>query len=103
MHAQRVTEVRALHGDSVVEVLCVLAVDGEDRLAAQVKALCENLEEKMEENGVFARRKEGAETGRWIVIDYLNVVVHIFHHETREFYQLDKLWNNGNNVVDYGE
>lgn len=57
----------------------------------------------MEENGVFARRKEGAETGRWIVIDYLNVVVHIFHHETREFYQLDKLWNNGNNVVDYGE
>ena len=40
MHAQRVTEVRALHGDGVVEVLCVLAVDGEDRLAAQVKALC---------------------------------------------------------------
>ncbi len=71
------------------------------RSMAQVKALCENLEEKMEENGVFARRKEGAETGRWIVIDYLNVVVHIFHHETREFYQLDKLWNNGNNVVDY--
>ena len=73
------------------------------RSMPQVKALCENLEEKMEENGVFARRKEGAETGRWIVIDYLNVVVHIFHHETREFYQLDKLWNNGNNVVDYGE
>ena len=40
MHAQRVTEVRALHGDGVVEVLCVFAVDGEDRLAAQVKALC---------------------------------------------------------------
>ena len=40
MHAQRVTEVRALHGDGVVEVLCVLAVYGEDRLAAQVKALC---------------------------------------------------------------
>lgn len=48
------------------------------RSMPQVKALCENLEEKMEENGVFARRKEGAETGRWIVIDYLNVVVHIF-------------------------
>ena len=39
MHAQRVTEVRALHGDGVVEVLCVLAVDGEDRGITQVKAL----------------------------------------------------------------
>ena len=83
--------------------LCDYFVIASGHSATQVKALCENLEEKMEENGVFARRKEGAETGRWIVIDYLNVVVHIFHHETREFYQLDKLWNNGNNVVDYGE
>ncbi|MDD3831464.1 MAG: ribosome silencing factor [Clostridia bacterium] len=73
------------------------------RSAPQVKAILDNLEEKLELQGVFAKRKEGVAEGKWIAIDYQEVIVHIFHHEIREIYQLDRLWNSGNNVVEYAE
>ena len=73
------------------------------RSAPQVKALFDHLEEQMEKLGKFAIRKEGQGEGRWIAIDYGDVVVHIFHKETRELYALDNLWNNGQNVTTYNE
>lgn len=69
--------------------------------APQVKALYEHLEETMEKQGKFVLRKEGMGEGRWIALDYGDVIVHIFHKETRDVYALDTLWNNGNNVTDY--
>lgn len=71
--------------------------------APQVKAIYENLEQKLEEQDIFCRRKEGVAEGKWIAIDYTDVIVHIFHADTREFYQLDKLWSNGANVMDYND
>jgi len=44
------------------------------------------------EDGVIATRQEGKREGTWILIDYLDVVVHVFTEETREFYRLDRLW-----------
>ncbi|MBS7305000.1 MAG: ribosome silencing factor [Eubacteriales bacterium] len=69
----------------------------------QVRAIFDNLEEKAEAAELFCRHKEGYRECRWIAVDYDNVIVHIFHQTSREFYQLDKLWNNGNNVIDYSE
>lgn len=69
----------------------------------QVQAIFDNLEAKMEDAGVFCRHKDGFKEAKWIAMDYGNVIVHIFHNTTREFYQLDKLWNSGNNVIDYVE
>lgn len=57
-----------------------------------VKALAEALEEKLEAQGVFATRKEGIREGRWAVIDYNTIIVHIFNSDTRDFYCLEKLW-----------
>ncbi|MFA5449781.1 MAG: ribosome silencing factor [Clostridia bacterium] len=57
-----------------------------------VRALAESVEEKLEEEGVFAARKEGIKEGRWAVIDYITVIVHIFNSDTRDFYCLEKLW-----------
>ena len=71
------------------------------RSAPQVKALFEHLEEQMEKQGKFATRKEGQSEGRWIAVDYGDVIVHIFHKDTRELYALDTLWNNGSNVSNY--
>ena len=71
------------------------------RSAPQVKALYENLEEHMEKLGRFALRKEGQAEGRWIAVDYGEVIVHIFHKDTREMYALDTLWNNGQNVTNF--
>ena len=73
------------------------------RSAPQVKALFEHLEEQMEAQGKFALRKEGQGEGRWIALDYGDVIVHIFHKETRDLYALDTLWNNGQNVTSYDE
>ena len=71
------------------------------RSAPQVKALFEHLEEQLEKQGKFAARKEGQGEGRWIAVDYGDVIVHIFHQDTRELYALDTLWNNGSNVTKY--
>lgn len=71
------------------------------RSAPQVKALDEHLEEALEKCGKFALHKEGAREGKWIALDYGDVVVHIFHKDIRDIYALDKLWDNGGNVTTY--
>lgn len=71
------------------------------RSAPQVKAIFDHMEENMEKLGKFALHKEGMNEGRWIAVDYGDVIVHIFHKDTRELYNLDTLWNNGNNVILY--
>ena len=59
----------------------------------QVKALSDNLSEHLEEN--YKEEpivKEGKQGLNWILLDYSDVIVHIFYQETREFYSLEKLW-----------
>lgn len=60
-----------------------------------VKALVDELEEKLEEIGVKPIRKEGYDTARWILLDFGNVVVHVFHRDERDYYDLDSLWEDG--------
>lgn len=60
-----------------------------------IKALADEVEEKMEELKVELLRKEGYNSARWILLDYNSVVVHIFHEEDREFYNLERLWSDG--------
>ena len=71
------------------------------RNSQQVKALCSELEEKLEPQGIFAKRKEGTDEGRWIVLDYGDILVHIFHPEERTYYNLERLWADGENVRDF--
>lgn len=66
---------------------------------SQVKALLDNLEEKLEAKQVYASRKEGQDEARWVVIDYASIIVHIFNNETRDFYGLEKLWSKGDNIT----
>lgn len=64
----------------------------------QVKAIANFVEEKAEENDLPLLRKEGYQNGRWILLDYNGVIVHIFHQEEREFYKLEHLWEDAKNV-----
>lgn len=57
-----------------------------------VKALCDEVEEKLSEKGIDPLRVEGYRSASWVLIDYGDVVVHIFTAEARSFYNLDKLW-----------
>jgi ribosome-associated protein len=52
------------------------------------------------ELGFELRRQEGYNEGRWVVLDYNYFVIHLFHPEDREYYRLDKLWEDGTNSLD---
>ena len=67
--------------------------------APQVKALCEQVEDELAKADVFARRREGVNDGHWCVLDYGDVMVHVFHEQDREYYQLERLWADGTNEV----
>ena len=63
------------------------------RVPQQVKALCDELDEKAGELGLTLRRREGYEQGRWIVLDYGDILVHLFHPEERIYYNMERLWD----------
>lgn len=71
------------------------------RSVPQVKTLCDDLEEKMAGTGYFVHRKEGYQEGRWVVLDFGDVLVHVFHPEERTYYNLERLWDSGDNVILY--
>lgn len=62
--------------------------------STHVRALCDEVEEKLEENGIKPHHIEGRATG-WIALDYGSVIIHIFGKNEREFYGLDKMWSDG--------
>ncbi|WAJ43674.1 ribosome silencing factor [Mycobacterium sp. Aquia_216] len=58
----------------------------------QVNAIVDEVEEKMLRAGYKPARREGAREGRWTLLDYRDIVVHIQHQDDRNFYALDRLW-----------
>jgi len=67
----------------------VIASGSNDR---QVKAIVDEVEDKLREIGAKPVRREGERDGRWVLIDYGEIVVHIQHEEERQFYALERLW-----------
>lgn len=58
----------------------------------QVKAIVDEVEDKLRELGAKPIRREGERDGRWVLIDYGEIVVHVQHEEERQFYALERLW-----------
>jgi ribosome-associated protein len=58
----------------------------------QVGAIVDNVEERMRDAGTKPVRREGAREGRWVLLDFVDVVVHVQHAEERVFYGLERLW-----------
>lgn len=58
----------------------------------QVGAIVDEVEEKMRVAGYKPARREGTREGRWVLLDYVDIVVHIQHQDERNFYALDRLW-----------
>ena len=72
------------------------------RSTTHVRTLAEELEEKLaKEENLHKLRAEGTKEARWIVLDYGNVIVHIFHKDEREFYDIERLWETGDNSALY--
>jgi ribosome-associated protein len=58
----------------------------------QVGAIVDNIEEQLRLGGRKPVRREGAREGRWVLLDYVDIVVHVQHQEERSFYGLERLW-----------
>jgi len=58
----------------------------------QIKAVAEAIQENFSKSKVFPLGKEGLDHARWVLIDYGDLVIHIFDEETRAYYDLEKLW-----------
>lgn len=67
--------------------------------APQLKSICDEIEKALEKAGVKPHHQEGKAGSGWVLLDYGDVVVHIFSVEEREKYQLDKLWSAARTVV----
>ena len=64
----------------------------------QVQALVDNVEEKMNQSGFIMKRKEGNRSSTWVLLDFGDVVVHVFDNEDRLFYDLERIWSDGKTV-----
>lgn len=66
--------------------------------AVQVRACAESVEEKMDKAGYSILHREGRDSGSWLLLDYGDIVVHIMMEETREFYDIERLWSDAKSV-----
>ena len=74
------------------------------RVVPQVKALCDEVQQKAPELGLEIRRTEGYTQGRWIVVDFGHILLHIFHPEERKYYNMERLWMDAKeNCIRYSE
>lgn len=69
----------------------------------QVRAIADGILERLEEQGIKAKRREGWEDARWVLLDYGDAVVHVFRTEEREYYDLERLWGDAPRLVLDGE
>lgn len=81
-----------ISGISVMADYFVIANGNSD---SQVNALVENVGEKMHIAGYSLKQQEGGKGGVWILLDYGDVIVHVFDKENRSFYNLEHVWNDG--------
>jgi ribosome-associated protein len=79
-------DLRGMIGYADYFVICTGRTD------RQTRAIHDGIHEGMKARGILPRRVEGVTEARWILMDYLDVVVHVFTPDTREYYRLEQLW-----------
>ena len=83
---------------SDISVLADYMVIATGTSSTHVKALADEVEYKLDEAGISVSHIEGYRSNSWILLDYVDVIVNVFSDEAREFYDLDRLWQDGKPV-----
>ena len=81
-----------------ISVLADYMVIATGTSSTHVKALADEVEYKLDEAGISVSHSEGYRSNSWILLDYVDVIVNVFSDEAREFYDLDRLWQDGKPV-----
>ena len=83
---------------SSVSVLADYFVIANGNSDSQVRALVDNVEEKMHKAVYELKEQEGNNSGTWVLLDYGDIIIHIFDRENRPFYNLERIWSDGKDV-----
>ena len=83
---------------SDISVLADYMVIATGNSSTHVKALADEVEYRLDEAGVSVSHIAGYRSNSWILLDYVDVIVHVFSEEAREFYDLDRLWQDGESI-----
>ena len=81
-----------------ISVLADYFIIASGNSSTQTRTLAEEVEYQMSQAGVEPNRKEGYNGSNWVILDYGDIVVHIFYKETRDYYQLERLWADGEKI-----
>ena len=84
---------------SQVSVLADYFIIANGSNRSQIQALSDSVEEKLGRAGYPVKQMEGYETANWVLLDFGDIMVHIFDHENRIFYDLERIWRDGK-IVD---
>lgn len=83
---------------SKISTLCDYIVIADGTNKNQVQALSDNVEDSMHEAGYSHKGVEGYSEGGWILLDYYDIIIHIFSEESRRFYNIEKIWSDGDQI-----
>ena len=98
LYDKKASDITVLHVAHLTVITDYMVI-ATGRSALHVKSLADDVDDALAMDGVALRAREGQGEGRWIVLDYGTVLVHIFHPEARKFYHLERLWADGENKV----
>ena len=93
-------DIRVLRVDHLTSITDYFVI-ATGRNVQAVHSLSEDLTDRLAEMDVLPRRSEGLRESRWIVQDYASVIVHLFHPEERAYYNIERLWQDGTNQVEF--
>ncbi len=110
MTEELVAKIAEAADDKKAENIVILDVRGISSLADyfvicsggsnnQVQAISRSIEDALEEDDIFPKNKEGIKEGEWGLLDYTDVIVHVFHHVRRNVYRLEELWNDAKRLT----
>lgn len=69
------------------------------RNMVQIHSIAENVEKKLQEQGIEVLRRDGYQQGTWVVLDYGSTILHVFRQEERDYYKLENLWADARKVA----
>lgn len=94
LDAKRAEDVKVIKVADLTELTDYFVISN-GTSTTQTKALADEVEYKMGEAGEQPRQVQGAPGGGWVVLDYSDILVHVFYKEQREFYNMERLWADG--------
>lgn len=93
----KATDVRVLGVSSITSIADYFLI-ASGNSANQVRSLADYVEDALAKEDIHPLRNEGYHTGDWVTLDYGDVLIHVFRHETRDFYDLERLWVDATDV-----